>query len=186
MFERQTKSNDGLRCFMLTEISLIPHASIPSCRLGVRVTGSSVGVAKPISVITPVHTTPDVAVAWHPYSLSRHMNEKTLSVTLRRKLTQGHSSPTSESSHRLGYPPGTARHGAHGLPLIVRPGRRARARVACGTTAIGDIRDPRRGRGRPTVTGRPDTRAYGCGRPVHVAEVAGAQQHAVVVGRGEA
>lgn len=45
------------------EISLIPHASIPSAVDGVRVIGSSVGVAIPMLVSTPVQTTPAVAVA---------------------------------------------------------------------------------------------------------------------------
>lgn len=71
-----------LRMDRRTEIILIPQASIPSFVDGVRVTGCSVGVSNPISVITPVQTTPFVAVAWHPYSLSLHMKEKTLSVTL--------------------------------------------------------------------------------------------------------
>ena len=54
----------------LTAMNLIPHASMPSFVEGVRVTGSSVGAASPMSVITPVQTAPSVAVAWHPYSLS--------------------------------------------------------------------------------------------------------------------
>jgi hypothetical protein len=48
----------------------------------VRVIGDSVGVGMLILVKKPVQTTPDVAVAWQPYSLSLHMNEKTFDVML--------------------------------------------------------------------------------------------------------
>lgn len=74
----------------LTDISLMPQASSPSFKYGVRVTGASVGVSRPMSVITPVHTAPDVAVAWHPYSLSLHMKDNTLPVTLHSPLSTIH------------------------------------------------------------------------------------------------
>ena len=159
-------------------MNLIPQASMPSFVEGVRVTGSSVGVASPMSVITPVHTAPSVAVAWHPYSLSLHMKEKTSPVML-YSLGQGQCFRGWNDSPR-------AASYCTDCLIINGPSRCTCFCVTSRTTTISQIGDIYRERwGKAITRGRVAGQDWGWS-PVHVAEESRPQQHPEVVRAGEA
>jgi hypothetical protein len=92
--------------------------------------GRSVSTSRLVTV--PVHTAPGVAVAWQPYSWSLHMKENALLVMLGRVSELNWTGGTDQD---YGYQvpgwlnePRTARHGASGLPIVIRPGSSTGAR----------------------------------------------------------